>query len=716
MAIAFTEMFVSHASGADPTNGGGPLGANDGPVWTGTGTVTAGTLTTIVPTADPTASVAAGMLVNWYNGATWERRVVASVTSITIVVLGADLTAAIAQPVRVGGAIGCIQSGLDAMKTTLVKAATATDNFSPRLNLPTGTTFNEAVTATNSGTTAIPLRIEGYTTNPGDIDSEVSTVRVPIQPVVMTITTATATNPCVVTTTGNHNFGVGQIVKIASAAGGTWASLNGDRTITAKTDTTLTFAAVDASGYGSYTASSGTASPFDGGTAKSCIVDVSSQAYSFVMNVDVHCSVAAKDGIFLSTTGLATNCITNVTRQGFGKSNSSAYIRCAALAGTIGFQLGSAPRMFRCEATGQTIGGIQIDGSGTFLDGVSVHGNLGAGIYYTGAALPGVLRNCTIVDNALDGLQLGTAAVCFLSQIYNNIIAHNGTVNTGGTLTAASPGKLTIYGQALNYANGTAVQLTGISGVTGVINGLTYFLQRDSGSGTTYVYTLRTTPGGSNINTGGSTDTTVITSKIGFGIASSVTGGPYRLGVNAYNNIYGNACGPIQTFAGNADGTVSLLDNGLHNDATNAPFSGSSNLGATGAAARLGNGYALTAACIGVSQHLPATIGTADSSYPDLGAIQSSEAARNTSPAEANVWKGTGTWLAAGVTKAPSKVPSSIITSGGATGTLDPRDVKKDVVVGADLGPVDQVVGSATGGGGNSVIGSGIIVPVRRVA
>jgi hypothetical protein len=621
MTVAYTEFFVSHASGASDLNGGGPrVGVNDGPIYTTTVNTSVGDI------VDQAVS-------NWWAGCAvddfliWDTTGAKSlhritglnlgICSVTPVIAGADE----GKTVNVGGAWPCIQVAATKVKTTTINAA----GNSPRINLPTGTTFNEAVLFnTNAGTPALPIIVEGYTANPGDIDSEVSTVRVPIRPVVITITNGTpAANPCVVTVAAGHNFGAGQVVKIAAAAGGTWASLNGDRTITSVGTTTLTFGAVNASGYGTNT-TGGTASPFDGATAKSTVIN-GGVAETRFLNLDISSTLSGKSGMNLSgSMVVAYNCAVSVVAANAIELSTAAAcaIRCLVTGGMTGIRGASATTVDRNIIVGTTVAGV----SGTFATNMKIsenviYGNSGCGISMGDTSTnQHIIEKNIIADNALDGITLINSTLISKNRLRNNIIAHNGTSNAGGSLTKATPGILTITGQATQYINGTAVQFTG-STITAITDGLTYFLKRSAGASPNWTYTICLTAAiAANIDcNAGTANADNLTSKIGFGIASSVTAGPYHLGVNAYNNLYGNICGPIQTFAGNADGTVSLLDNGLHNDTANAPFTGGN------AAARLANGYTLNTT-IGIvksfRQYLPAAIGTVDSTYPDAGAIQ----------------------------------------------------------------------------------------------
>jgi hypothetical protein len=637
-APAYTEFYVSHGTGAGPLNAGTSSGAavvttTNGSWNSGTGVyiaasgipfsgLTAGT-TAIMASIYPDGSAATGFigLIISVDSST---QITVSITAKTGTV---PITGGTGVSCTIDGAFGCIQTAANLVSVLSVKAPSATSNFSPRINIPTGTTFNEAVNfATNAGTAALPITVEGYTTNPGDIDSEVSTVRVPIRPVVVTITNGTpAANPCVVTVASGHNFGVGQVVKVAGAAGGTWASLNGDRTITAMDATHLTFGAVDASGYGTNT-TGGTASPFDG-TLKTYIFTSISYNYFQFLNLSLVTGTAGNGAVYCASSySLLKNCdfAGAVSARAVSITGGAILDRCLVTAGDTSssypiviLDVGTA---LRSIFYGQTGNMPCVAMSQSSMIGCVVFGSKGMGIAADSAVLQSSqIRYCVIADNAGGGLDCQTETILVSNAIAGNIIAHNGTTNTGGSLTKATPGVLTIASQATRYANGTAVQFSG-STITAITDRLTYFLKQSAGSSPNWTYTICTTAAvASNIDcSAGTANSSNLTSNIGFGIASSVTGGPYRLGVFSHNNLFGNACGPIQTFAGNADGTVSLLDNGLYNDSANDPFTGST------AAARLANYYQLAGAAKNVMQYFANTNYV---TYPDLGALQSASPA-----------------------------------------------------------------------------------------
>jgi hypothetical protein len=74
----------------------------------------------------------------------------------------------------------------------------------------------------------------------------------------VTISAATATNPIVMTTSVNHGLATNDYVKFAALAGGTWNTLNTVQLAVTVTSATTFSIAVDGTGFGAYTASSGT--------------------------------------------------------------------------------------------------------------------------------------------------------------------------------------------------------------------------------------------------------------------------------------------------------------------------------------------------------------------------------------------------------------------------------------------------------------------------
>ena len=109
----------------------------------------------------------------------------------------------------------------------------------------------------------------------------------------------------------------------------------------------------------------------------------------------------------------------------------------------------------------------------------------------------------TIADNALGGVNLGIQTTLEIVLVHENI-AHNGTTNTGGSLTKANPGVLTIAGQTTQYVNGTAVVFAG-STLDAIVDGTTYFLKRSAGSSPNWTYTICATAAlAANIDTSAS--------------------------------------------------------------------------------------------------------------------------------------------------------------------------------------------------------------------
>lgn len=120
--------------------------------------------------------------------------------------------------------------------------------------------------------------------------------------------------------------------------------------------------------------------------------------------------------------------------------------------------------------------------------------------------------------------------------------------------------------------------------------------------------------GGDGIDLGTEADleSNVITGNIiahngGWGIAGTATNG--RFAVLDYNMLYGNTTGAVQDIEAGGD----LIDNSLHDDETNAPFTGAN------AAARAANFYELTAAAEGIQQYFA---DTNFDTWPDAGSAQ----------------------------------------------------------------------------------------------
>jgi hypothetical protein len=641
MTLSYTDYLISHGTGVVLYPGGGPrAGSNGEPIYACTN-ATAGPVNGdgqyIKDNTGSWTGVQVGDSICWdtdsarqFNRVQSRDRDEDGNTDTTYIKVEASIAGSGAawqnKKVNVGGAFGSMQwaDTCVASMTTSVPVQRNAANNPVRFNLPSGQTFNECVIFSVAGTTQYPVRWEGYTISPGDIDSDTSSTRTLINPVVKTVQ-GTGGSATVLSFTTAHNFGIGQVI-LTSGLNNGWT--NGSLTVaTIPSTTTITVA----SGSGSSASTSGSASPV--GASQTAVLRIP-VGYISAVNIDCQTTIATMHGFIASGSGdhtIIKNGHATATAHGFYVgSNSFCFLeRCIAEGcGTIGqayngLCIGTEGLCRNSVVTGMidtTSVGMEVNSYISHVINLLCYGNAGIGVRMANSTGINVLLDCTITDNARDGVSFWTAGNIVTDGISGCIIAHNGTIATGCSVQNTGD-TVTIAGPTARYANGTAFQFTAGS-PTGANLNTTYFLRQAAGSSPNYTYTIYDTF--AHAGTGGATgqiaitgDASSITVAIGYGIAYSGTGGPWVLAVNTYNNIYGNGVGTLQTNGGSSNGTTVVLDNGAHNDSSDAPFSGSS------AAARLANGFALTASAKQIHEY-SAGSGTVTQidSYPDLGAMQ----------------------------------------------------------------------------------------------
>jgi len=171
--MAYTEFFVTHGAGASDANGGGPslgaIGGADGPVVQNTNCSTDGAGTTV--TDDDSNGWAAASVDDWIcfdTAGTKEATRITNIAGDALTVSPQISASAAGKTVNAGGAFAAPQRPVTILAATYVNAAS--DPI--RVNIKADSAFTGAgvgeVEMNNSGTLALPITFQGYTTNPGD--------------------------------------------------------------------------------------------------------------------------------------------------------------------------------------------------------------------------------------------------------------------------------------------------------------------------------------------------------------------------------------------------------------------------------------------------------------------------------------------------------------------------------------------------------------------
>ena len=402
--MAYTEFFVTHGSAVSDTNGGGPrLGTNDGPVYATAGaTVDAGDPNVIHDNSGSSWSgCQADDWVCWDTAGAKEFRRIVSISG-TDATVSASCTPGANKAVNVGGAWATIDFAAGLITTSHVNAA----GNPPRVNVKAGSAYTESsVTITHSGTAAIPLTWEGYTTSAGD----------------------------------------GGVFQQTSTSNSTYAFRMADWCVLKDayiTSSGTSCRAVSVDNYGSYY----------------CCINVSAKA----TGSNSHAFIAGNDAY----NTLFVNCyVEQATLDGFGANRTGLYcIDCRVKSvGRYGFYPGySLPVLVNCIVDSSANDCVYIGGNvGAVIVGCTFyHSTGGSGIRHVDpGSFPAHVRNCIFSQNNQYGIELDSAAdhhEDYNAFYANGVAARKNVVQTGPhdvTLTADP----FVNAAGGNYALNTAV-------------------------------------------------------------------------------------------------------------------------------------------------------------------------------------------------------------------------------------------------------------------
>jgi len=388
-AAVYTEFFVTQGSGALATNGGGPrLGTNDAAVYTLTGGASTGAKATDNGTDSDLEDMGnggwSGVIVDDFL--CFDTAGAKVYTRVTAINVGSDPDVITVHPmvtawvsgnyksVKVGGAWA-----LPSAATVIVNAlgtahAVNAAGSPPRLNVKrhSGTAYIDAnIAMTTAFTAACPFTLEGYDSDPGDIDPH------------------TSTNRTIINTTGNSSSSI-------IALGGAY-----NRCLNI----------------------GGTAA---GTTVRNALNIQAAGDNCVVRNVRFCSSIGTgTSGAGCSIVGSATDLV----------MDRAIFENCTGSGIQVTATPGVNNKLSKIISRNNAENGIMGFGGDIVLEDCLIYGNTGVGLLHVGnVLLKGVIKNCTIADNGSHGIDFGTMDIQTV-EIVNCIIADNGGADINSDLT-----------------------------------------------------------------------------------------------------------------------------------------------------------------------------------------------------------------------------------------------------------------------------------------